>query len=162
MTPNLISRSLYLIVIYDISVHIITFLISRPSSFSAFFGSGQKKVLKNLSRQNKLYIIRPCVKSFTQLSTLIKCFMKSKPWTDRTEPPQVSNLTPRSTIMMMRKLNNIRLDLDEDDDDDDMSRVCNRNVLSTGVMKDPDTVAKSIISIVTSTACVLSVSVTFM
>ena len=32
--------------------------------------------------------------------------MKSKPWTDRTEPPQVSNLTPRSTIMMMRKLNN--------------------------------------------------------
>ena len=47
--------------------------------------------------------------------------MKSKPWTDRTEPPQVSNLTPRSTIMMMRKLNNIRLDLDEDDDD--MSRV---------------------------------------
>ena len=159
MTPNLISRSLYLIVIYDISVHMINFLISRPSSFSDFFGSGQKEVLKNLSRQNKLYIIRPCVKSFTQLSTLIKCFMKSKPWTDRTEPPQVSNLTPRSTNIMMRKLNSLDLD---DEDDDDMSRVCNRNVLSTGVMKDPDTVAKSIISIVTSTACVLSVSVTFM
>ena len=86
--------------------------------------------------------------------------MKSKPWTDQTEPPQVSNLAPRSANIMMRKLNNIRLDLDEDDDD--MSRVCNRDVLSTGVMKDPDTVAKSIISIVTSTACVLSVSVTFM